>query len=606
MATEGIDLLPADGEAALRELSEEELQQTGAYGSLAHLMVARYSPETFEAAVGLLPASVLHVADRFGQTLLHAMAACGGSVAALQRVLQIVGDEALATPDDRGRLPLHVAVLVEQASPDAERSMALEMLKKMPRGALAHRTAEGENLLHALARGLDSAVVMEEFIAVLPEESLLAKDVYGRTPLHTAAEAGWESILPLLQASPAEVLAMEDSKGMCPLELALRRRPPGSAFSATSTCTLPAFIDAYVRNGVLEQKITWRVISPLHIAIARHVDLVSAVAASPQAKGWALIPDPVTGVLPIHRCCSSSNSIFTARAFSPVLDLMRPEDMSRPIEGSSVTALQLAVSNKSFTAALKLLDTAGHTFNVDAHDDRGRSLLAQALLAPIPREEQSSELLRRILDLSVSPCPLTVTDWRKMRQFVDASLLVAVCSCYEENFFDSTSPGDWEGGSTPLHCACYRLHLDNSFESGDDAEAYREDLLALLQLLPQWFVTVRDGMGFTPLHCATVKGNAIAVDLLLDLPDAARAAEMALAAPPLSIDAGIPLEAAVKAADIHLVRLFVAKVPHCRSLQSMQGNTTLSELVDGLHDADPRRYDEVKAAFVPPVKSAAD
>ena len=205
--------------------------------------------------------------------------------------------------------------------------------------------------------------------------------------------------------------------------------------------------------------------------------------------------------------------------------------------------------------------------------------------------------------MSESDCPLTVSNWRSLNVDVDASLLVAICSRYERTFFERTTADVWEGGLTPLSCACYQLHKSVPFQIGDDEEGYRRDLATLLELVPEWFVTVRGRNGYTPLHSAAACGNAIAVELLLQLPSGGRAAEMVVEAlnPGHS---GTPLEAAMKGAHIGVVREFLTKLPGVRSIRTVQGET-LAQLAESLYSTHPEFYAEVKAAFAPSVKSAA-
>lgn len=160
--------------------------------------------------------------------------------------------------------------------------------------------------------------------------------------------------------------------------------------------------------------------------------------------------------------------------------------------------------------------------------------------------------------------------------------------------------------NTPLHLACYRL--DDPWESktsclsrrGDDREAYRRNLAALLELVPEWFVTLR-GRAAAPLHLAAHAGNAIAVELLLDLPSAEEAAAIVVEGEPRF--RGTALELAVWEAEVEVVRQFLAKVPGIRLARTADGGT-LEVLVDNLCISSPERYMDVHAAFSPAVKSA--
>lgn len=287
----------------------------------------------------------------------------------------------------------------------------------------------------------------------------------------------------------------------------------------------------------------------------------------------------------------------------PILDMMTPEDVVRPIVGSNTTALHLAVMRSDGPFGQQLLDAAGGAFDVDAVDAKGRSLFALAMTMGQDTSKQYIGLLERILAMSASRTPLTVAGWRGVGEQVDVSLLLAICARYENNFFAMTVPDDWEGGMTPLHCACYYLRGDTPFEAGDDKKAYKRDLAALLELLPEWFVTVRY-KGRTPLHIAAEHHNTIAVELLLGSPSGPKAATMVWYEPSGG-ERGIPLQVALRPRpDVEVVRLFLAIVPGIRSV-SIAGGQTLSEFVDGLHASDPHNFADIKAAFAPTVKSAA-
>jgi ankyrin repeat protein len=283
---------------------------------------------------------------------------------------------------------------------------------------------------------------------------------------------------------------------------------------------------------------------------------------------------------------------------------MAPEDVVTPISGSGSTALHLALKKSDVVYGKLLLEAAGDAFDVDAVDTKGRSLLAVGLMMGSPTKGAFVKLLRHLLDMSGSHCPLTVLSWKAVTRFVDVSLLLSICRRYDSDYFVNTTPEDWEGGTTPLHCACYPVMAASPFYKGDDIEAYRRDLAALLELLPEWFVVVGKG-GYTPLHCAVASGNAVAVELLLDLPSAAKAAEIALECDePDHQHAGTPLEVAVRIAHASVVRMFLAMVPGIRSVPTTSGQS-LSEFVDSLHAGDSWTFAAVKAAFVPAVKSAA-
>lgn len=257
--------------------------------------------------------------------MLHALAAHGGTVEALERILQRIGEKALAITNINGVLALHLAAQNQRQSAGPG---ALKMLQATPPEALAQRTTEEANVLHFIAATPGNHGFLESFISALPLECLLERDVHGRTPLHTAADEGDLAVIPLLEATPVEVLLMEEESGLCPLELALLRHRLDA---------FPAMIAAYEKSGILKAKKEWRAISPLHLALDRcEEDVVSALLACPQAKEWVLIRDPVTGVLPLHYVVGKSN-MFNPIDLRPLLALMSPEDVATPIAWSGST-----------------------------------------------------------------------------------------------------------------------------------------------------------------------------------------------------------------------------------------------------------------------------
>lgn len=581
-------------------LSEEELCETGPYGTLLHVIIANRKPHEVEELVELFPPHIFSVADEHGQTVLHALAAHGGTEAALESILKHTGAEALAIPSAIGALPLHLAAHKDHQKVDA---MVMRMLEETPKASLAHQTEQGANVLHMLAAARPShfyTSMVSSFIAKVPQESLVQTDIYGRTPLHVAVEYGFPSLIAMLEATPAHVLFTEENMGFIPLELALIRGQLGHTFRDGGTVFV-ALIEASAKSGMMAAR-KWRVISPLHMALERcDNEVVAALLACPQATEWARTYDPVTGVLPIHVMVGQSH-LFNKVDTRPLLEVMEPQDVALPIKGSGRTALHLAVSGSNLDCGHHLLDKAAAEFDVDALDDTGRSLICLGLMAGsyTSRKPGAVRLLRRLIDMSASRCPLTVANWRNIAGDVDVSLLVAICGQYEPNFFGNTEPGEWEGPFTPLHRACYRLKPSGPQVLADVEESYRRDLIALLELLPQWFVA-HSAEHYTPLHLATLRGNAVAVEVLLNSPFGAKAAEIVgvVKFPTPST----PLEVAIEKADVAIVRLFLANVPGIRSLRTAQGST-LAELVAKLHMKDPECYEEVTAAFAPAVKSA--
>ena len=166
------DLLPGDSRTALEEISAEDWRRTGPWGTILHVMIARYPKEVVEAAVELLPDSLLPVADDAGQTVLHVLARYGGTAAAVERLIERMGVDALATPNKRGSLPLHFAAQLR--SPQLDEEFQETILHKTPTHALAQRNSYGESVLHLITKAPGNARLMEAALPVLPKELLVA------------------------------------------------------------------------------------------------------------------------------------------------------------------------------------------------------------------------------------------------------------------------------------------------------------------------------------------------------------------------------------------------------------------------------------------------
>eukprot|EP00011_Vannellida_sp_DIVA3-517-6-12_P005757 CAMPEP_0114608452 /NCGR_PEP_ID=MMETSP0168-20121206/2586_1 /TAXON_ID=95228 ORGANISM="Vannella sp., Strain DIVA3 517/6/12" /NCGR_SAMPLE_ID=MMETSP0168 /ASSEMBLY_ACC=CAM_ASM_000044 /LENGTH=460 /DNA_ID=CAMNT_0001819351 /DNA_START=117 /DNA_END=1495 /DNA_ORIENTATION=+ len=453
--------------------------------------------------------------DENGQNALHALAAYGNSAAAMEALLTRMPPSALTATSTAGITPLFLAA---RSVTKGAREQALLLLEKTPKESLGARNVHGANLLHSVAtsaQGLDLA----QYLAAVHGECLVQQDVQGRTPLHRAVAHGKpETVLTLMGASPPAVLSMCDSDGWCPLELALFRGRLITMFASRPDIAMEKLIELSIEYGVLEKK-EWKMTTPLHGALSRAKGSIAQISRLPQAKEWALVPCPTTGLLPTHYIACQWN-LGRRLELATIADTITPACLTTPVVGSKETVLHLCLVYRNDQLAAELLDAYERYLDVDASDNEGDTAFVAGLKQGSARPRP---VLSRVLQMSKTDCPLTVRQWRELREEVDMGLLLEICERYPRNFFHTIAEEDWLDGLTPLHCACRTLKKGNSFEPCDDVDLYQQQLQHLLPSLPHWFVAVKDHRGYTPIHTAVSNGNLPAVEVLLDIPGAEEA-----------------------------------------------------------------------------------
>jgi len=403
-----------------------------------------------------------------------------------------------------------------------------------------------------------------------------------------------ETVLALLKATPPTALSMCDNEGWCPLELTLFRGRLKDAFDSGPDVAREKLIELSIEHGVME-KTEWKMTTPLHAAIAKFMGSIDQIVRLPQAKEWALVPCPSSDILPIHYIACQT-SIFQRFELATFASIVTPSCLTTPLVGSGETVLHLCLAFRNDQLAADLLDAYERHLDVDAKDNQGNTAFVAGLKQGSARPRP---ILSRVLQMSKTDCPLTVEQWRELREGVDIGLLLEICQRYPRDFFHSTRAADWKDGTTPLHCACRARNQGNPFGPADDADLFKQQLQQLLPIVPHWFVAVKDHRSHTPIHTAVSNGNLPAVEVLLDIPGAEEAVMEV-------VDGAVtPLEVAAKKDDVEVAKLLVAKAPGLRAVPTSSG-VSLEAMVDRLQERFTDRYEEMKSIVARPVKSAAE
>mmetsp|Transcript_20686 Transcript_20686/g.79316 ORF Transcript_20686/g.79316 Transcript_20686/m.79316 type:complete len:362 (-) Transcript_20686:137-1222(-) len=356
-------------------------------------------------------------------------------------------------------------------------------------------------------------------------------------------------------------------------------------------------IELSKEHGVIERK-QWKLVTPLHAALALlNPELVHRISAMPQAKEWALIPCPETGLLPLHFFVSTV-TVMGGMDLGVIEKCITPGCLTAPILSTGETVLHVALAHSSYSAA-EIIDAFEEHCDVDAVDNEGRTAFVSGFMT----RHHDHAVLSRVLALSKTDCPLSVKQWRVVEGKVDIYLLLEVCERYAGDYLANTTADDWKGGWTPLHSACYPLQEDALAIIGDDKELFRGRMQRLLSLLPAWFIGVKDKRGYTPIHEAVANKNFVALQLLMDIPGAEEAAMEVVTG---TRHPGRPLEVAVKLRQTEIVKLLLTRSPDLKTMPTSDGRT-LMELVDSVRAFafDSQFAAEMADLLAVPVKSAA-
>jgi ankyrin repeat protein len=329
---------------ALKTLSEQRQLRE------AHLL-KMVSTEACTPAVSKEGWHALHYAVRFG-----------APKSVIVRAIKVFPD-ALLEADDKGRLPLHLALIwgtpavtvlsLLRASPQAcqqaelsqralplhlalqhgaDEEVALAILDQYPKAARQRR--KGRQLpLHATDYGRTSLRVVDRVIESNPS-ALSAIDSTGRAPLHQAlrSRADEDLIVHLLESKP-RMSRRRDKFGRAPLHYAiLFDATPKVVFAllraAPASCTWPSVAgrlplhlsaarSAYATEAAFEmllveapgalEAIDNEGRTPLHLA-AQHSASVAVVQRLSDANPTALRTPDSYGALPLHLCAEHNPS----------------------------------------------------------------------------------------------------------------------------------------------------------------------------------------------------------------------------------------------------------------------------------------------------------
>lgn len=193
-----------------------------------------------------------------------------GDAAAVQWLLAAAPEAALA-PDERGRLPLHLACL------GRHEAVARLLVAAAPQAASTLDSSERTPLFLAATAG--DAAIADLLLAAAPAAAVTLCD--GSLPIHAAAAAGHVEAARRLAAAAPGAAASTDADGLTPLELALSGR-----HISTARCLLDAGPAATALRTLAEAG---------EAALPLFADLVAARPAL-TAEEWALVPAPCPGL----------------------------------------------------------------------------------------------------------------------------------------------------------------------------------------------------------------------------------------------------------------------------------------------------------------------
>ena len=427
-----------------------------------------------------------------GRTPLH-VARDAGNAPVADRLIELGADPQAV--DDRGRAP--GAPFCDWTEWGAFRELTVEDVRScLEAGGDPNLTVEhGLTPLHVLALGLGVHSVAFATAFIDAGADLEARDQDGRTPLHSAAAAGFSELLRTLLESGADVHARDDRGGT----------PLHAAVVAGEWSTYPGIVSLLLDAGAEVGARDDQGRTPLHVAVERDNPGVVARLLQHGADPTALDDHGRSADPAICDRWGSAAFFRVADAGLVSWCIETGADVNAVASGRSTRTraarderapLHLAVLHSTDVSVITMLIEAGADPNV--RDSRNYAPLH--LAAGRPEVAVTTALLEGGADLHARATGFGY-EWgwdHTPLHMAAANENPAVAAALLEAGADVADRG-WDG-ATPLHRA---------------AQAGNRSVIALL-LDAGADVSARADGGRTPLHEAAQAGNLSVIALLLD------------------------------------------------------------------------------------------
>lgn len=376
-------------------------------------------------------------------------------------------------------LPLHCCLMRTRDDILLGRKIAMFLLKKYPRGAMA-RAKNGNLPLHLAMQNCADTIVIKSLLSIFPSSPTL-QNTLGRFPLHSAATAGpkanVDAIQLLLETHAEACRAREQKNSSLPIHFACAC----NATDAVVTLLLTAFPESIYARDSNER-------TPLQLAISYRACLDVVRVLIRQSPDDIMKKDGVSGELAINLCLQGGSTIEVVRFIIECMN-RRLTNTEKPIAGTEVAKKDTFPLVRHIDAATvkveDLMDGTNVLLYQMAHD--GNTCLHLALEYGAP-----SDILMLIIEMAPRAArivnhdgklPLHVAVWMKSSLSVIQLLL--------EVYSEAASLPEPKYNNIPLH---YAVH----YHQYDDA-------LEVVKVLVKTYgdgVTVQNQGGYTPIHVA--------------------------------------------------------------------------------------------------------
>lgn len=571
-------------EGGLAAIPVDKLLEKKQWGTALHAAALSRDNDTLQAMLKVFPEEGMLETDGAGQTALHAACTYAYAADTVELLLERMPDEAFSLTSTNGVLPFHVA---------CGRPLFDAVMERTPKELHAVRTSTGANILH-FAVAQRSATLVETLLSSLPESSQLEADGKGHSPLMKAIVTDCDSnvLMAFIKSATPAVLSQKCLQGYLPLEAYLQQ-------PMNAVLPLMLLIDRYEEYGLLDLCKH----NPLHLACSSSSqESVDRIARLNNAKEWA--STPVNGTLAILALLSRGLDGTGAKKDIAAVAAVTPcEGLYRPCTFTGATPLHYAVQKNSDAVGILLQRLPPHA--VEIEDKEGHTPLTRCLVShDTARPSQVLEIVTTILDFSGGQLSLHPRHWGLLKLHpIPPAVLVELVTRTPPEIFHEDNRKAWEDSFfTPLHVP-FVLGRNRTHAFGPPAALSSiytaEHFEAILNIVPHWFLTVKDCHGNTPLHLAVQRHSIAAVELFMEMREAG---EAVLIQP-------TPLETAVKLSSLEIVTLLVGMGPPGLKFVPMSDGRSLLEVNDAIAEQSPHQRaaaEAIRSVLHPAPKSAHD